>query len=492
MTTRGHNKYGKILGALGVAAVLLTLTSPPRLAAPGSLAASLTSDTSRAAATAGGAAPAVGAVPAVGMVPTGGVVPTAGTAPTGGPVSPVTQVSHCPGQNAEVETATSAPHYVYDLWIGCGGIGFARSTDGGLHFGRSMTAPGSTGFSWDPAITVSPGGVVYLSFMHQAHHQMYPVVDASFDYGVSFPQISALRPPKAGNWGDRDFIAANQQGLVYVTWDYGPSAALVKLLCSKSGSCAYKAGDLNAVIQRSLDGGRTWGPITPLGPNFPRNGGYSAPVLTGPKNQVSALIWGHHVSKPPSYALHPGHEFFTTSANGGTTWPKHPVEVDPAAGSIALPTWWIDGDLGQDQGGRLYATWDTQTRAGDIGWLASSPPGGTSWSKPVQVTPTHNKALHIVEVLGGPPGTAYVAWQTDGPPAGYATYLRTYSISKGWLGPRIHVSTKFGNRRIWPGDSFGIAHVPGGPGTRLALSWGSAIPQHKNSQIYAAVVSLGR
>ena len=95
-----------------------------------------------------------------------------------------------------------------------------------------------------------------------------------------------------------------------------------------------------------------------------------------------------------------------------------------------------------------------------------------------------------MEVLSGPPGIAYVAWQTDGPRAGYATYLRTYSIAKGWLGPRIRVSTKFGNRQIWPGDTFGIAHVPGGPGTRLALSWGSAIPRHKNSLIYAAVVSL--
>ena len=352
-----------------------------------------------------------------------------------------------------------------------------------------MTAPGSAGFSWDPAITVGSTGVVYVSFMHQAHHQSYPVVDASFDHGVSFPQMSSLRPPKAGNWGDRDFIAVNNKGWVYVTWDFGPSAALVKLLCSKSGSCAYKAGDLNAVIQRSVDGGKTWGPIIPLGPNFPRNGGYSAPVLAEHTNQVDVLSWGHHVSKPPSYALHPGHEFFSASADGGTNWPKHPVEVDPSTGTIALPTWWIDGDLGRDQGGNLYATWDTQTPAGDIGWLAVSTDEGKTWSKAVRVTPDQDKAAHIVEVLGGAAGVAYVAWQTDAPAAGFATYLRPYSLSKGWLGPGIQVSSKFGNRKRWPGDSFGIAQLPGGSLPRLALSWGSAIGQHKNPEIYAAVVT---
>ena len=457
MTSQGPNKYGKIMGALGGAAVLLTLTGPPGLAAPGA-----------------GASLAAARTPA--------------TAP--GAVGPVTQVSHCPGQNAEVETATGAPRYVYDLWIGCGGIGFARSTDGGLHFGASMTAPGSAGHSWDPAIAVGPDGVVYISFMHQAGGHMYPVVDASFDHGMRFPQVSPLLPAKRGNWGDRDFIAVSRTGIVYVTWDYGPSAALIKLLCNKTGSCAFKAGDVNSVIQRSSDGGKTWGPITPVGPNFPRGGGYSAPVLVEPGGRVDLLSWGHRVSDPPSYALRPGHEFFSSSASEGATWPRHPAEVGPSAGSIALPTWWIDGDLGRDAGGNLYATWDTQGPAGDIGWLATSADDGRSWAPPVRVTPDRDKAVHIVEVLGGPPGVAYVAWQTDASPHGYATYLRPYSPGKGWLGPRIVVSSAFGNPAIWPGDTFGIAPLAGGPLPRLVLSWGSATGQHRDAEIYAAVASL--
>jgi hypothetical protein len=72
----------------------------------------------------------------------------------------------------------------------------------------------------------------------------------------------------------------------------------------------------------------------------------------------------------------------------------------------------------------------------------------------------------------------------------YATYLRPYAPGQGLLGPLIDVSSKFGNRKIWPGDTFGIAAVPGGPATRLPMSWGSAVGGNKKSEIYAAVVTL--
>lgn len=445
-----------------------------------------------------GAAVGASAILAIACSPAGGmpgmradmVTSRAPHIATAASVSPVTEVSKgCAGQNAEVETATGAPHYVYDVWIGCGGIGFARSTDGGLHFGTPRTVPGSRGGGWDPAIAVAPDGIVYIAFMHEANHRQYPVVAASADHGASFPQVTPLLPAKKGNWGDRDFITVSNTGTVYVTWDYGPSAALVTFICPPHGSCAFKTGDVNTVIQRSADGGNTWGPIIPVDPNFPRGGGYSAPVLVEPDGQVDLLSWGHFVSPPPSYALHPGHEFFTSSANG-TTWPKHLTEVGAPAGSIALRTWWIDGDLSRDQGGTLYATWDTQTSAGDIGWLSFSTDDGKSWSAPVRVTPDSGKAAHIVEVLGGPAGVAYVAWQTDAPAGGYATYLRPYSPGTGWTGPSVNVSGKFGNPRIWPGDTFGIAPLPGGPATRLALSWGSAVSGNRNSEIYASVVTL--
>ncbi|HYZ54580.1 MAG TPA: sialidase family protein [Streptosporangiaceae bacterium] len=406
--------------------------------------------------------------------------------PPGSHVSAPTDISSgCAGQNAEVEEATAPPNYVYDLWIGCNSIGFARSTDGGKTFGAPVTMPGSGGFSWDPAITVAPNGTVYAAYMHQDSSHMYPIVAASFDHGATFPQVSHLTPPVNGNWGDRDFIAAGRNGDVYVTWDYGPSSAEMKFLCSPTGSCAYSAGDVNAVIQKSADGGKTWGPITPMGPGFPRNGGYSAPLVVQPDGRVDSLYWGHDVS-PGTYALHPGYEVFTSSPNG-TNWPAHPLTLWPGKGTIALPTWWIDGDLARDSGGVLYATWDTQTSSGDIGWLTYSVNGGRTWSYPVRVTPDSDNAAHIVEVAGGRRGIAYVGWQTNAPAQGYATYVRPFSITRGWLGPAVQVSSQYGNSQIWPGDTFGMSVLPGG---RLAMSWGSAVGASQNSEIYSAVVDL--
>jgi len=405
-------------------------------------------------------------------------------APAAGASSgPIDVSANCAGQNAEVEEATAAPGFIYQVWIGCGGIGYSRSADGGASYSAAVEMPGSGG-AWDPAIAAGPTGIVYVSYMLSSGGYDYPQVSASFDQGASFTQTTALRPPASGNWGDRDFIAVGPSGEIYVTWDYGPDASKVQLLCSPTGSCAYSNGDLNAVVQKSADGGRTFGPITPIGPGYPINGGYSAPVLVDPAGRVDALYWGHQTD-PSTYALSPGYEYFTSSSDGGTTWPASPLQLFPSDGSIALPTWWIDGDLAIDAGGTLYATWDTQTSAGDIGYLSYSSDGGTTWTTPVRVTPDTDSAMHDVEVAGGAAGTAYVAWQTSAPSQGYATYLQSLSTTTGLVGTPAMVSAAYGNSSVWPGDTFGLATLPG---NQIALSWGSANGTGPTSEIYASVV----
>jgi hypothetical protein len=86
-----------------------------------------------------------------------------------------------------------------------------------------------------------------------------------------------------------------------------------------------------------------------------------------------------------------------------------------------------------------------------------------------------------------------VAWQSDNSPLGYATLLRPFSITKGWLAPAIQVSRQYGNSLIWPGDTFGISILPAvgkNAPERISLTWGSAIKGHKRSEIYGAVVTL--
>jgi hypothetical protein len=149
--------------------------------------------------------------------------------------------------------------------------------------------------------------------------------------------------------------------------------------------------------------------------------------------------------------------------------------------------WWNDGSIAIDAAGNLYATWDTQDSAADTGWLSYSTDGGTNWSPPIQGPADELPVPHIMEVAGGPAGIAYVGWLSDDNPAGYAAYLRAFSIDSGWLSAPQQISSRFGKRYVLPGDTFGISALSP---TSLVLSWGSAVPWHWNEQVFAAPVSV--
>jgi len=396
----------------------------------------------------------------------------------------VVLVSRCAGSNAEPEQAV-AGHYVYEAWIGCQGIGFARSVNGGKKFGASHVVP-STGHLWDPDVAVGPDGTVYVSYMLGSLvptsggtlAEMTPAVAVSTNHGQSFARVSLLPVPLPttadGNWGDRDFIAVAPDGTVYVTWDYGPSESEVKTLCDPTGSCAFSNGDFNAVVQKSTDGGKTWTMPAPVSPGFPLGGAYSAPIVVEPNGSLGVLYWGHSTN-PSTLAVGPGTEYFTSSSDGGTTW-SSPVAVDPTAGTIAQPTWWIDGSLAVDPSGALYATWDTQTGTSDTGWVAWSNDGGKSWSPAMRVTSGSSERL--VQVTAAKAGSIYVGWQT--PTKGYGTYLRRLAVGQGWTGRTKKLSNKWGSRGTWPGDTIGLSTSGG----TAIVSWGSS------GKIYATRTAL--
>ncbi len=301
----------------------------------------------------------VGLVTAL-AAPAAALSATAGTTDNIGPITNVS--ASCAGQNAEVEQAADPRlGYVYETWMGCNGIAFARSTDGGRSFGTPLSVPGSVGSnlnSWDPAVTVAPDGTVYAAFMLAKSSQWYPVVAASFDHGATFTQVSSLLPPDQKNWGDRDFIAVGPDGTVYVTWDYGPERTSVTYLCASNGSCAFATGDLNVVIQKSADRGKTWSAMSDISPGFPASGGDSAPIVVEPGGRIDALYQGYQITNTTTYAMNPAYSYFTSSTDQGSTW-STPVRVGGQNGTMSLAEWWIDGDIALDAGGNLYATWDT-------------------------------------------------------------------------------------------------------------------------------------
>ena len=403
--------------------------------------------------------------------------------PAAGPArvraGPVLEVSRgCAGQNAEVEQAADYP-YVYEAWMGCRGIAFARSTDGGRSFGHPRGVPGSavpgvlhvgpfvipkTG--WDPAVAVAPDGTVYVSYMVITHHLEHPVVVASTDHGASFTRVSQVLPPARPtvNWGDRVFIAVAPDGTLYLTWTYGQS--LTKVV---SGT-----GPASVFIQKYADGGKTWSRMTPVSPGH--LGAAAAPLLVEPGGRIDVLMWAGH------------HDAFTSSADGGRSWSKL-VAVRPGAGRIGFGAMGIDAALGIDAAGTLYATWNTQRPGGDIGWLSDSADHGRTWSPARRVTPGQGNAGHIMAVAGGGPGIAYVGWLSKNARRGIAQYLRPFSVRRGWLSAPVRVSRRFGAPGVWPGDTIGISVPPRGHGRpRVMVSWGSAVSR-QTSQIWAASVT---
>lgn len=414
-----------------------------------------------------------------------GVMLVAGLAALSATGSTPVQVSTCGGQNAEAVQAIDH-NYVYESWIGCGGIGFAYSEDGGSHFSTPIAMPLSTtaNNTWDPTVAVAPNGTLYVAYMVDDGTYSQPIVAASFDHGKTFPQVTPLTPPVQKNWGDRPFIAAAPNGTVYVTWDYGPSAAQVREVCSSIGSCAFSNGDLNGVIQKSIDGGKTWGPITPIGPGYPTQGADSVPLVVEPSGRIDVLYLGHDITGP-DLKVGPGQQYFTYSDDGGKTWAPR-VAVGPSAGTISVNAWWINGSLGIDRGGNLYATWDTQG-AEDVGWLSYSTDHGRTWSQPQRVTPDHNNAVHLMAVTGAQAGQAYVAWLTNAS-GNWTLYARPFSLKKGWLsGPVLASGDLQGSGPVWPGDTIGINVL----GSKLALSWGSAVGGPKsNAEIYFTTLTI--
>ncbi|HTT86255.1 MAG TPA: sialidase family protein [Acidimicrobiales bacterium] len=416
---------------------------------------------------------------------------------TGAVVGPITNISKpCTGQNAESYQAVAPSNHadVYEVWSGCSGVGFARSTNGGRTFGAPVTVPGSGGASpWDPTMAAGPDGTVYVVSMVAAgsQAQSYPVVATSFNYGATFTQLTDLVPPLADNWGDLPSVAVAPDGTVYVAWDYGPNLDAVHLLCSRGGSCSFSSGDLNMVMQASTDEARTFGAMVPISPGYPWSGADLASVVVGPSGQVDVL-YQDYPTNPVTHRLSPALNYFTSSTDRGAHW-SSPVVLGAHAGRVSTAEWWNDGNLGIDSAGNLYATWDTQGRAAgtrhtDIGWLSYSTDGGVHWSSPVQGPPNESDVPHIMAVTGTGAGTAVVGWLSDSSPHGYALYVRPFSITGGWLAAPTRISQAYGRRTVWPGDSFGLSALAP---DELVTSWGSApSTQGRTAAIYSARVSV--
>jgi hypothetical protein len=235
-------------------------------------------------------------------------------------VGPISDVSvGCPGTGDVSEAVDRTRGYVYQEFEGCdrdNGIGFARSTNGGKSYTQPVALPGSGG-GWDPWLAVAPDGTLYAGFMNTIDHFTYPVIDVSHDYGRTFHVERTLRPAQSHNWGDADYLAVGSNGTLYVAWDYGPSNSVVRSKCSPTGSCWATNGDLNVVVQSSADDAKTFTPISVVNPGYPDGGADLGDVTVAPDGAVDVLYQGYAVVNRSTLRLAHGHEYFSTSTDGG-------------------------------------------------------------------------------------------------------------------------------------------------------------------------------
>ena len=406
-------------------------------------------------------------------------------------------VSNCyfesghPINNAEVESAVDpTTGYIYDEWIGCGGIGFARSIDGGASFQSAITIPesldGLGNFSWDPAIAVSSNGTIYAAFMLSSGN-VYPLggrpmVAISYDHGLSFSKVASVAPYNNTEFSDRDFIAISTSGIIYVTWDYAPNGSSIKAVCP-TGSCYFSQGELNIVISHSSNGGNTWSPYTPVSPNFPYGAADTGPLLVEPSGKVDILYLDYN-SSGPNHVFGPGYNYFVSSSNEGISW-SAPVVVGAGGGrSVSQTAWWIDGAIARDKSGNLYATFDTPNTTSDNAWISVSSNEGQSWSNPVELYQSPNSSANIIaEVASDQTSSAYVTWMSNSS-LGLQAMFQVFSSNGSAISPPIVVS-KRGFNGIWGGDTSGIALLND---SGVALSYGLGVDYNGSnvSEIFSA------
>ena len=93
-----------------------------------------------------------------------------------------------------------------------------------------------------------------------------------------------------------------------------------------------------------------------------------------------------------------------------------------------------------------------------------------------------------MEVTGAGSGTAHVSWLSDSNPAGYALFLRAFSVTRGWLSVPAQITTSYGSSSVWSGDTTGLSALSP---TDVVASRGSDYPDVSGNQdeIYAANIA---
>ncbi|MCI4335909.1 MAG: hypothetical protein L3K17_01750 [Thermoplasmata archaeon] len=403
----------------------------------------------------------------------------------GGPRNVLADAPCNTSANSEVAEAYDATlGYLYDAWIGCGGIGFSRSVDGGYSFSPAIVVPGSgAGVASAPSVAVGANGTVYVGFVLDNASGDAPHVARSSDRGVSLDGGAPVFLPSPTSLSARDSVAVAPNGTLFLSWIYSPDASEDQQQCSAAGACWFTAGDLNAELTSSSDAGSSWSAPTPVNPNYPDGGITAAPFVVAPDGTIDMLLETSLVGG--AHTLGRGTDQFVRSTDGGSIW----ANVTPVSNlSFPSATGWVDGSLGLGSNGTVYAAFDATNGSADDAYAVASTDNGTSWSPALRLNPDNDLAAHgLVTVVGAANGTAHVAWLANNSSVGWSVFAADLASNGTLVGAPLLVSDLVGLPSLAVGGTLGVVDLGVGA---FAVSWSYGVTYARvtDPQVFSAVL----
>ena len=338
---------------------------------------------------------------------------------------------------------------------------FRRSTDGGATFSPPLELAANIG--WQPQLAVDPNGNIDIAWIELtlsdgSTFAPNPIVrfTRSTD-GVNFstPVVAATVPGSSPTAGTLR-TAVGSQGQFYIFWE----------------------GNCGASFVRTLDGGQTFSPITPI----PASQGCDIStkltldkVFVDSSDNINVTLTGPNLSQPPGSNVN---LYFSRSTDQGSNFflltsvssPVQSSTIDPINPPSAARFDEGFQQIAVEPNGDIDIVW-TELLSANAVLFARSTDGGNSFTIPTVLS--HNLKLQGVQSSAGNPavvssqsGTVSVGWDDDGGTLGIPDVFFSQSANDQAIPTAMDVSNVTGK----PGAIPRMAVDPHG---NVYLVWGT-------------------
>ena len=265
-------------------------------------------------------------------------------------------------------------------------IYFAKSTNGGLSFGKNIKINDSiTGKRFYPSMAIDTNGDLYIVWHDERNGSRNRDIyfTKSTDGGLTF--TANVRVDDTGASSSAQCIpdiAVDIAGHIYVTW------------------YDNRNGNPDIYFAKSTDGGATFGANVRVDDTGVSSSAQAKPDITVDKNGDVYIAW--HDKRNGNHDI-----YFSKSTDGGATFGAN-VRVDDSGSLYRVQ---IDPSIAVDDSGDIYIAWhDYRRRSHDI-YFAKSTDGGATFGTNVRVDSSPLQSFQLNPSLAlDAGGNIYVSW----------------------------------------------------------------------------------